>query len=214
MTIEISEKHLEAVVNHLTWQQRAKLHFWQFMDGVEPMPLTDRFWQILEHFRELVRYNLGRKCGEPIAAAAREFFRLALVAVPPFEPNEYLMDEALQWCRGYKALKSALDSALAELYEFHGDSFGDLIDSMPLGGRALCEQALKTAPRYRDGFLDEENVSDAIKTLSEPWRTLVGHALYVASTLEENAQEYLVSWIRSNLLTEEQGAQIESCKID
>ncbi len=74
MPIEISNNHLEAVVNHLTWQRKAQLHFWRFMDTIEPMPLNNRFWKLLDHFRELVRYNIARKRGEPIPDAAREFF--------------------------------------------------------------------------------------------------------------------------------------------
>ncbi len=107
------------------------------------------------------------------------------------------MDEALQWFQGYQALKNKLGRALGPLYDFHGDCFGDLIDSMPLGGRELCERALKTAPRCRDGFLSEQEVSEARKALPEPWRGLVGEELYVAMSLKEKAQDYLISWIRT-----------------
>jgi hypothetical protein len=214
MAIVISKNHLESVVNHLTWQHKAQLHFWRFMHGVQPMPLNDRFWKLLDHFRKLIKSNLDRKRGEPIVSAACEFFRLALVTELPLEEDEYLMEEALQWLRGYNALKKKLDKALADLYEFHGDSFGDMIDSMPLGGRELCERAMKTAPRCRDGFLSEEEVSEMIKALPEPWGKLVSNEIYITSTLEEKAQEYLVSWIRSNLMTHEHGERIESCKLD
>jgi hypothetical protein len=214
MAIEISKNHLESVVNHLTWQNKAQLHFRRFMHGVAPMPLNDRFWKLLDQFRELIRHNLDRKHGESIAGAAREFFRLALVTEAPVKGDEYLMDEALQWFQGYRALRSQLDRAIGNLYEFHGDSFGDLIDSMPLGGRDMCERAMKTAPRCRDGFLSDEEVSEAIRALPDPWRKLVGHALFVASTLEENADAYLIAWMRQHVLTCEQREQIESFKID
>jgi hypothetical protein len=214
MPIEISKGHLEAVVNYLTWRQKAQLHFWQFMHGVQPMPLRDRFWMLLDHFRELVTCNLDRKRGEPIADAAHEFFRLGFVTKPPLQGDEYLMEEALQWFQGYKALKRELGKALTDLYDFHGDSFGDLIDSMPLGGRALCERALKTASRCREGFLNQEEVCDAIKGLAQPWRKLVSEELYVASTLEEKAQEFLIFWMRHNAMTHEHGEQIESCKLE
>jgi hypothetical protein len=210
MAVEISKAHLEAVVNYLSWRHKAQLHFLQFMHGLQPMPLNDRFWKLLDHFRELVRCNLDRKRSEPIAHAAREFFRLALVIKPPLEGDEYLMEEALQWFQGYKALKHQLDKALSDLYEFHGDSFGDLIDSMPLGGRELCERALRTNPRDGDGFLNEGEVSDAIKALPQPWRRLVPDEIYVGSTLEESAQKSLVSWMQHNVMTHEHGEQIES----
>jgi diadenosine tetraphosphate (Ap4A) HIT family hydrolase len=214
MTIEITKPHLEAVVNYLTWRHKAELHFFRFMHGVKPMPLNDRFWKLLDHFRELVNCNLERKAGEPIDSAAREFFRLALVTEPPLAAGEYLMEEALQWLQSYETLTRQLDKALANLYEFHGDSFGDLIDSMPLGGRALCERALKTSSRCREGFLNEQEVIEAIKTLPEPWRKLVGKEGYVAFSLQEKAQEYLISWMRHNAMTHEHGEQIDSCKLD
>jgi hypothetical protein len=173
MAIEISKEHLEATVNYLTWQHKAQLHFLRFMSGVQAIPVNDRFWKLLDHFRTLVKRNLNRKEGQPVADAAREFFRLALVTQAPLEADEYLMEEALQWFQGYQVLTRQLDRALADLYDFHGDSFGDLIDSMPLGGRELCERALKTSSRCRDGFLSEEEVSDAIKALPEPWSQLV-----------------------------------------
>ncbi len=144
MAIEISMDHLEAVVNYMTWQHKVQLHFLRFMHRVQPMPLNDRFWKLLDHFREQVKRNLDRRVGQPIANAGREFFRLALVTKPPLEADQYLMDEALEWFQGYKALTHQLDKALADLYDFHGDSFGNLTDSMPLGGRALCERALRT----------------------------------------------------------------------
>src|SRR5262249_47509088 len=115
MAIDISKGHLEAVVNYLTWRNKAKLHFQPFMKGVEPMPLNDRFWELLDHFRELVKYNLDRNRGDPIADAAREFFRLALVTTPPLGRDDYLMEEVLQWLQGYRVLNHKLDKALADL---------------------------------------------------------------------------------------------------
>jgi hypothetical protein len=214
MALEISKGHLEAVVNSLTWHHKAQLHFWRFMDGVPPMHLNDRFWKLLEHFRKLVKSNINSKKAEPIKSAAAEFFRQALVTIPPLEENEYLMEEALQWLRGYRALTRQLDGALADLFDFHGDSFGDLIDSMPLGGRVFCERALKTHSRSRDGFLSEEELNDAVKTIDQPWRDLIGHEIYVVSRLDEMAENYLISWLRHNVMTHEHGEQIESCKLD
>ena len=124
------------------------------------------------------------------------------------------MEEALQWMLGYQTLTHQLDKALARLYDFHGDSFGDLTDSMPLAGRAFCERALKSSAQSREGFLNEEEVSEATKALPEPWRTLVNDELYVASTLQEKAQEFLISWMQHNLMSHEHGKQIESCKMD
>jgi diadenosine tetraphosphate (Ap4A) HIT family hydrolase len=108
MSLQISKGHLEAVVNCLTWQNKAELHFRGFMRGIAPMSLNDRFWERLDHFRRLVDSNVARADGQPIEDASREFFRLALVTQPPLEAGEYLMDEALRWLQGYKALTGQL----------------------------------------------------------------------------------------------------------
>jgi hypothetical protein len=84
MAIEISKGHLEAVVNFLTWRNKAQLHFLGYMRHVQPMPLNSRFWKLLDHFRGLVKSNLDRKLGEPIPDASCEFFRLALVKLSAF----------------------------------------------------------------------------------------------------------------------------------
>jgi diadenosine tetraphosphate (Ap4A) HIT family hydrolase len=214
LAMGISKSHVEAVTNFLSWQHKAELHFHRFIDTVQVMPLNERFWQHLDHFREMVKTNLDRGDSEPVAAAAREFFRLALIAKPPLKADQYLLAEALEWFRGYKALRSQLDQALADLYEFHGDSYGDLIDAIPLGGRALCERALGTTPSSHEGFLCESDVSEAISALPAPWSKLVTNELYVASILEEHAQQYLVAWIRENALTHEQSERIRSCGLD
>jgi hypothetical protein len=43
---------------------------------------------------------------------------------------------------------------------------------------------------------------------------MVSGELYVASTLEKMAQEYLVAWMRDNVMTAEHREQINSCKLD
>jgi hypothetical protein len=214
MEIEISKGHLDAVVNALTWRNKANLHFLRFMRTIPPMPLNDRFWGLLDQFRELVRQDVEHKRSEPIVGAAREFFRVALVTTAPLKPDEYLMEDALQWFKGYETLRDQLDTALTNLYEYQVDSFGDLIDSIPLGGRALCERALKSSPRCREGFLCEEEIVEAIRALPEPWGKLVGSELYVSSTLQDMAQKYLVSWMQHNVMTHEHSEQIHSCKVD
>ena len=89
-----------------------------------------------------------------------------------------------------EALKGKIDHAIGHLYEFHGDSFGDLVDSYPLAGRELVERALASHPKSdrprREGYLDEREVGDAVlEKLGLQWYKLSARgANYVANTLE------------------------------
>jgi len=204
--LNVSKGHLNAVANYLKWQNQARTHYWRFMHALEPLSLTDeRFWSVLEFLRECVAEARSTDI-EKVNGGAREFFRRAYL--------EDWMDDALKFVKAYKKLKGRLSKALGDLYEFHGDSFGDLCDSLPLGGRALVERALKTGGKpKRAGFLDETEVDEALAALEPAWKKLAGHEVYVEGALEEHAQEYLQSYIRKELLTQEQGEEIESMKV-
>ncbi|MGH7175042.1 MAG: hypothetical protein ACREGR_01635 [Minisyncoccia bacterium] len=211
-TLGVSEGYLDAVVNHLTWKHKAQLHFWRFMHGVKPMAHDDKFWGLLDKLRACIK-DARSKDMEKVNGGAREFFRLAL--------TEDWMEDAVAFLAGYKKLKGKISKALGDLFDFHGDSFGDLVDSFPLGGRKLVERALATNPASgkpkRDGFLDENEVwagRNEVEPDGEFWQAYVGHEMYVESALQEHAEEYLMSWMRHELMNHEHGEKIESCKID
>jgi hypothetical protein len=164
---------------------RAYCQFLQ--DEVTPCP-DQTGWLLLEAFRDTVgtyclQYKRG---GEGIKQAAWEIFRLELVG-----DADYSYPDLVGFVKWYGKLKGKIDQAIAHLYEFHGDSFGDLVDSYPLAGRVLVDRALATHPQSdrprRDGYLDEGEVRGAVREkLGLPWHKLICEGEnYVARALED-----------------------------
>src|SRR5437773_3492877 len=110
---------------------RAYCRFWQ----AEVKPCSeDTGWKLLEVFRgevEEYRFKLKRR-EEGIKQAAWEIFRQELVG-----EVDYCFEDVVGFVKWYGTLKSKIGRAIGHLYEFHGDSFGDLVDSYPLAGREL-----------------------------------------------------------------------------
>jgi hypothetical protein len=151
---------------------RAYCEFWHV--GVEPCP-DETGWKMLELFRNTVqkyRFRLQRK-EQGIEQAAWELFRLELVG-----DADYQFDDAVGFVKWYEALTHKVGRAIGGLFDFHGDSFGDLIDSFPLAGRELVQRALATHPKSerprREGFLEERELHDAVREkLGPDWHKLI-----------------------------------------
>ena len=163
---------------------RAYCRFWQA--EVESCS-DDTGWKLLQVFRrEVEKYRFKLKRAEAgINQAAWEIFRLELVG-----QADYSFEEVVSFVKWYGILKGKIDVAIGHLYEFHGDSFGDLVDSYPLAGRELVERALathaeSTRPR-REGYLDEREVGDAVlESLGSQWHRLICEGPnYVVCALE------------------------------
>ncbi len=91
---------------------------------------------------------------------------------------DYTFEVAAGFVKWYGRLKGKIDRAMAHLFEFHGDSFGDLVDAYPLAGRELVERALASHPKSdrprREGYLDEQEVRDAVREkLGPAWHKLI-----------------------------------------
>lgn len=120
---------------------RAYIRFWQ----AEIKPCGDDLgWKLLEVFRDEIQeycFRLNRRY-EGVRDAAWEVFRLELVG----EAN-YRFEELVTFVKWYEGLKSRIGRAIGHLFNFHGDSFADLVDSYPLSGRELVERCLPAIPR-------------------------------------------------------------------
>jgi hypothetical protein len=140
---------------------RLYCRFWQ----AEVHPCSDEMgWKLLETFRsaaEEYRVKLGRE-ERGIQQAAWEVFRLELTG-----EADYQFEDAVGFVKWYRALANRIGAAIGHLYEFHGDSFGDLIDAYPLTGRELVERALASHPKSarprREGYLDEREVAEVVR---------------------------------------------------
>ena len=144
-------------------------------------------WKLLDIFRatvETYRFKLKRR-EQGIKQAAWEIFRLELVG-----KADYTFHDLVGFVKWYGVLKSKISRAIGHLYEYHGDSFADLIDSYPLAGRELVGRALATCPASsrprREGYLDEAEVAGAVQQrLGSRWHNLICHGEnYVARALE------------------------------
>jgi hypothetical protein len=159
---------------------RAYCRFWQA--EVEPCS-EETGWKLLEVFRGQVDKLKHREGG--IKQAAWEIFRLELVGAA-----DYAFEDVLGFVKWYGTLTSKIGRAIGHLYEFHGDSFGDLIDSYPLAGRELVQRALASHPKSdcprREGYLDEREVGNAVvEKLGLAWHKLICEGEnYIVSALE------------------------------
>jgi hypothetical protein len=154
----------------------------------EVQPSSDEVgWKLLEQLRLIItRYYFAfRRHERGIEQASRELFRLELVG-----QADYSFEDAVGFVKWYGVLKGKIDESIAHLYEFHGDSFGDLVDAYPLAGQELVQRALASrehgSASRRQGFLDEAELRDALREkLGVPWYRLICRgANYVMHALE------------------------------
>ncbi len=147
-------------------------HFWQS----EVKPCSDETgWKLLEAFRkEIARFLFGPNRHEQgVKSAAWEIFRLELVG-----KADYSFEDIVGFVQWYQLLKDQISEAIGHMYEFHGDSFSDLVDSYPLAGPELVKRALASHPQSdrprREGYLDEREVEEAVlEKLGSQWHNLI-----------------------------------------
>lgn len=165
------------------------IHFWS---TVQPLNDTDGFRildvliaQVQRYYFDYKRHDVG------IKHAANEVFRLVAVG-----QAEYTMEDALQFVKWYSRTKNLIGQAIADLYDYHGDSFSDLCDALPLAGKDIVRRCLATDPESkkpkRDGFLDSFEIPTAVEEkLGKEWRKLICTGEnYVASALEHEARKW------------------------
>lgn len=161
----------------------AWLSYW--VNHVKPCD-EPTFNRLLPVYRGFVdKFVFGYKRGDVgVAQAARELFRQVCTG-----EASWTWEEAAGFVKSYEQLKGRVGAAIAHLFEFHGDGFGDLHDSLPLAGDAVVQRCLATHPRSarprREGFLDEAELTEAVKALGPQWGKLILNGEnYVASSLE------------------------------
>jgi hypothetical protein len=168
----------------------------------------EKGFAILDQFRKHVEtfvFGYGRK-DVGVKHAADELFRLTATG-----QADYTYDEALAFVVWYDQLKGRIENSIGHLFDFHGDSFGDLCDSLPLAGREIVERCLashKKSGKRREGFLNEDEISQAIT--SDKWRNFCNGENYVEMALSTQAENWFLHTLKTG---EDAGWTVEEQKI-
>ncbi len=185
-------------------QLREARHGWtgafhDYFEQVEPLS-EDRFWALMDPFRKEVLHCVFGCSGRRLKDGAHEFFRAAHTK----EAN-YTFNEAVQFAKGYRALSKSLYQPLFDIVKNRGDdAYGDLLDSLPLAGRKVCEKAL--ASQYIDNADFEAKVAQVVKHREhvpagdyKQFAEFILHGEnYVATALYDKASDFMVSELLNN----------------
>ena len=183
----------------------AKAHFdhthlgW-WVNDVQPCD-DDTGWKLLEAFRSHVQtYYFGYKRHDVgVKHAAGELFRLVAVG-----SADYTYEQACGFVKWYDRLHNRIGRSIGHLFDFHGDGFGDLCDSLPLAGKAIAERCLASNPKSnrpkREGFLEEKEIAQAVQEAhGADWRKFICDGEnYVEMALKDQAKK----WFLHNLVGE------------
>ena len=200
---ELGVKRLRATVDF----NQAWPAFWEHL----PVLKNKRFRELLPLFiREVHDFCLSYRRSDGIDSAAGEFFRKTITTES--QPLGYCFDDALLFAKTYSKVKRRLASSLGRLFDFHGDSFEDCIDSLPLAGPAFLKW-LKTA---HVDFKSDEDVKNALREFSEKncgeyspklMRNLLLGENYVESALRNHAESCWLYVVSAQLRTDKAKAR-------
>lgn len=165
-------------------------HFDRRMQGL----YGDRFWQLLSVFQDEVRaFRFVMRRSDGVARAADEFFRKPYAG--HFQASsgktvpEYSFDEAVQFARTWTEIVNRLYPALVGVVTNRSDdTFGDLLDSLPLLGRELVAKAVEGEFGKMRQLV--RAVSVKCQELEVPSAFVLHGENYVASSLYEAARDY------------------------
>jgi len=176
--VELSAELTSAAVGVLRANHAYRQAWFGFWATVEPVKKT-RFWELLKLFRaEIEQYYFGYKRTDGVEDAANEIFRKALVG-----DASYSMQEAYGFVKAYSKARSILDKRHAKLFDYCGDGFGDLMDSLPLAGEEFFGRKFST----------EDELHNAVNELGAKWAGFINGENYIASRLEDAAKRYTLS---------------------
>jgi hypothetical protein len=173
------------------------LSFWR---DVEPLP-DDRFLELLPLLRvEVEKFRFRHKRTDGVRDAAREFCRKA---VTKENEDRYSPEDGLRFAKAYERMKGRLARALDRVVEGLGDdSYSDLCDSLPLAGESIIQRALATHPKSgrprREGFLDHQEVEDAVRELGQGWHGFIWNGEnYICDALKRATRHYWLYLVRT-----------------
>ena len=129
------------------------LRFQQYFATVKSLRDTE-FWPLLAEFRlQVFRFKFDYE--RQIEDAALEFFRK-----PYAREGNYSIDEAVSFAKTYQEKARAIYHPLMDIIKDRGDdSYGDLLDVLPLMGQEMYERCLKS------DFQDNEDFTITIQDM-------------------------------------------------
>jgi len=161
-------------------------NFMDFKRGVPPMQ-PEHFWHVVVRFREVLLDTMTHRKEGYVEAAADEFFRCAVVGGGDFAAAVHF---ALSWSHYTRKAYAACEKARFS-FDRGDDSFGDLMDALPLMGQTLN---LKLCLGSVESLAEFNEIVAA--TCDEAGRVLEQVVLrgenYFAMSLEDAAQKWVV----------------------
>jgi len=179
------------------FQAAQEQYHWAFRDYLahEVAVLSDdRFWQIQAVFvREVICFRFGYNRTNGVEQAAREMFRKPLAgdfsSRDDQPPLQYTLAEATQFAKSWQQLSRRLYRPLFDLVTDRGDdSYGDLLDALPLAGRTVIETSL--AGGYRDHACFEQAVRTACHPCPQLAALILHGEQYIGMLLGDAARDY------------------------
>jgi len=110
----------------------------QFMDwsrGIPPLA-PEHFWPMVDEFREVLIYTMQHRKEGYVEAAADEFMRRTVVNSGDLAAAVHF---ALSWTH-YKGKAYAAGDKMGFSFDRGDDSYGDLMDAVPLLGQSFNER--------------------------------------------------------------------------
>jgi hypothetical protein len=135
---------------------------WYKVENKAPMMESEQFWPLLDHVAyeiKVFRFGYGRSNG--VKQGANEVGRQICTGQLPKELSHVTIDDFVSFAKTYNALDGRLSNALWSVVEgYSDDSYGDLIDTVPLLGRDFCKRAL-------DGEWQEGDHNEFIQAIKD-----------------------------------------------
>lgn len=169
-----------------------------------PMP---RFWEMVVLFRQEVVRRLGPKFDS--RKAVDEFFRIPQAADHTAvwdgrqwlkSKSPYTFEEAVQFARTWEEVKGPLYDKLFNIIEGKGDdSYGDLLDALPLAGQKFYERCLAGKFYNCDDFIELLKAED-----DKLFDTIYEGENYFEMFLEEEAKRRYVFEVEDKVVADVQ----------
>jgi hypothetical protein len=183
--------------------------FREYLASLEPLP-EERFWEMVDIYHHLIIRNMEKFSVSEMAA--HELFRVPHADSRKIRPtgvrrsSKYTFDEALRFANDWGTYKSALYNPLFEIVENRSDdSYGDLLDNLPLLGPKFYARCLKK--EFSNGTNFENAAAIVANVCAGPYgmeaadqyrRFVLDGENYNSMMLKDKAEEFFAYHVRKD----------------